>query len=142
MTRLIPTREHALYSLDSPAAAAAEAGPAPFSPACYSRYKYGSLTATEDFAQALRAALGDRDPELVCAPRLLVTSSPYARVPTAATTLAQLSATRVAIRHWWLALLQHLLQIAGGMLFRRRILTALLVHSMLLVLHRPGIRDE
>ena len=89
MTRLIPTREFALYSLDSPAVAAGAACPVPFSPVRYSRYKYGSLTATEAFAQALKAALSNSAPDLVRAPRLLVTSSPYARVPTAATTLAR-----------------------------------------------------
>jgi len=89
VTRLIPTCELPLYSLGSPAARAGGAFPAPFSPARYSRYKYGSLTATEAFAQALKAAISMRAPELDRAPRLLVTSSPYARVPTAATTLAR-----------------------------------------------------
>jgi hypothetical protein len=89
LTRLTPTREFALYSLDGPASAAAGAWPLSFSPAHYSRYKYGSVAATESFARALASALGERHPEIVRAPGLVMTSSPYARVPTAATTLAR-----------------------------------------------------
>jgi hypothetical protein len=92
LTRLTPTHEYSLYSLsslDGPVPVAAETGPLPFSPARYSRYKYGSVTATEAFARALVAALGEHRPELARAPRLLITSSPYACVPTAATTLAR-----------------------------------------------------
>jgi hypothetical protein len=59
------------------------------SPARYSSYKYGSVTAAEAFARALVAALGQRHPELAQAPKVLMTSSPYAYVPTAATTLAR-----------------------------------------------------
>lgn len=66
-----------------------EPGPLPFSPTRYSRYKYGSVTATDAFAQALGAAFADRHPDLAFAPRLLLTSSPYIYVPTAATTLAR-----------------------------------------------------
>jgi phosphoribosyl transferase-like protein len=94
----IPTREFALYSLAEPIPAVSTC-PLPFSPARYSRYKYGSLTATEAFAQALGTAFAERYPDLACAPRLLMTSSPYTYVPTAATTLARklrpvLNATR------------------------------------------------
>ena len=89
MTRVIPTREFALYSLGGPAPAANGTGLPPFSPARYSRYKYGSVAAAETFARALGAAFCERHPDLALAPRLLVTSSPYAHVPAAATTLAR-----------------------------------------------------
>ena len=89
MTRVIPTREFALYSLGGGSPAANGTCLPPFSPARYSLYKYGSVTATETFAWALAAAFRERHPELALAPRLLVTSSPYAHVPAAATTLAR-----------------------------------------------------
>jgi hypothetical protein len=89
LTLLNPTRELALYSLGGAAPAAAGNCPPMLSSARYSRYKYGSVTATEAFARALVAALDQRYPELARAPRLLMTSSPYAYVPTAATTLAR-----------------------------------------------------
>ena len=88
MTLLNLTREFALCSL-GPAATVAEGSRSPFSSARYSRYKYGSVAAAEAFARALAVALEERHPELVQAPRLLMTSSPYAYVPTAATTLAR-----------------------------------------------------
>lgn len=88
MTRLIPTREFALYSLGGPIAAA-DGGCLPFSPDRYSTYKYGSVTAADAFARALWTAFGERHPELARAPRLLMASSPYAHVPAAATTLAR-----------------------------------------------------
>lgn len=89
MTYLIPTREFALYSLGGPGPAADGTRSLPFSPARYSRYKYGSVAAAETFAQALGTAFCERHPELARAPRLLMTSSPYTYVPTAATTLAR-----------------------------------------------------
>ncbi|HTQ92323.1 MAG TPA: phosphoribosyltransferase family protein [Streptosporangiaceae bacterium] len=92
MTALTLTREFALYSLGGPAQfapAAGDAGPLPFSPARYSRYKYGSVTAADSFARALVTAFGERHPGLARAPRLVMTSSPYTCVPTAATTLAR-----------------------------------------------------
>ena len=55
----------------------------------YSRYKYGSIAAADVFAGALGEAFGHRYPEVVCTPRLLMTSSPCTYVPTAATTLAR-----------------------------------------------------
>jgi hypothetical protein len=61
----------------------------PFSARQYSRYKYGSVGATEVFARALGEAFCECRPELVRAPKLLMTSSPYTYVPTAATTLAR-----------------------------------------------------
>lgn len=84
----IPTQEFALYSLGGPSADANGNCHLPFSPACYSRYKYGSLAAAETFARALGAAFCEVHPGLAFAPRLLMTSSPYARVPAAAATLA------------------------------------------------------
>jgi len=89
LTRVVPTREFALYSVGGASLAAAGNCHLPFSAARYSRYKYGSVTAAEAFARALGAAFRERCPELAFAPRLLMTSSPYARVPTAATTLAR-----------------------------------------------------
>src|ERR1700742_825029 len=99
MTQPITTREFALYSFGGPGprpGTGPGAGPGrerpgrePFSSVRYSRYKYGSVTATETFARALGAAFRDHCPEIVRAPRLLMTSSPYTYVPTAATTLAR-----------------------------------------------------
>jgi len=92
LTALTLTCEFALYSFGGPAQSvpgAGDAGPLPFSPASYSRYKYGSVTAADTFARALAAAFGERHPGIAWAPRLLMTSSPYSCVPTAATTLAR-----------------------------------------------------
>jgi hypothetical protein len=89
LTSLTPTQEFALYSFGELAPATASSSPSPFNSACYSQYKYGSVTAAEAFARALAEALGQRHPDLTRAPRLLMTSSPYAYVPTAATTLAR-----------------------------------------------------
>jgi hypothetical protein len=89
LAAVIPTREFALYSLGGPAPAANGNGRPPFSPARYSRYKYGSVAAAETFARALGAAFCAAHPELALAPRLLMASSPYAHVPAAATTLAR-----------------------------------------------------
>ena len=89
LARVIPTREFALYSLSGPSPAANGTYPLPFSPARYSRYKYGSVTAAETFARVLGAAFCERHPELVLAPRLLLASSAYSHVPAAATTLAR-----------------------------------------------------
>lgn len=89
MTCLIPAREFALYSLNGPNLVADEFCSLPFSFVRYSRYKYGSVAATDTFARALGTAFGERHPELARAPRLLMASSPYTYVPTAATTLAR-----------------------------------------------------
>jgi hypothetical protein len=78
-----------LYCLDGPHAAAAMNSSPPFSAAQYSRYKYGSPAAAEAFARALGEVFRECRPELVRAPRLLMTSSPYAYVPRAATALAR-----------------------------------------------------
>jgi PRTase ComF-like len=87
--RLIPTHEFALYYLDRAGSIASGNCSLSFSAALYSRYKYGSVKATEAFAQALGAAFGDHHPGLVRAPRMVMTSSPYSYVPTAATVLAR-----------------------------------------------------
>lgn len=89
MATVIPTREFALYSLGGLSPAANGNCRLPFSAARYSRYKYGSVGAAETFAGALGAAFCEAHPELALAPRLLMASSPYAHVPTAATTLAR-----------------------------------------------------
>ena len=78
-----------MYSLKGPNLVADEICSMPFSFVRYSRYKYGSVTAAETFARALGAAFGERHPELARAPRLLMASSPYTYVPTAATTLVR-----------------------------------------------------
>jgi hypothetical protein len=88
LTDPIPTCEFALYSLNA-LALPADNGHPPFSAARYSKYKYGSVAAAETFAQALGVALAERCPDLAGTPRLLMTSSPYAYVPTAATSLAR-----------------------------------------------------
>jgi PRTase ComF-like len=89
LTRAIPTHEFALYSLGGASTVAREAGHQPFSVARYSRYKYGSVTAADTFARALGQAFCERCPDEALAPRLLLASSPYVHVPTAATTLAR-----------------------------------------------------
>jgi PRTase ComF-like len=87
--RVIPAHEFSLYCLDGLDAAAAMSGSPPFSAAQYSRYKYGSVAAAEAFARALGEAFRECRPDLVRVPRLLMTSSPYTYVPTAATALAR-----------------------------------------------------
>ena len=89
MTRVIPIREFALYCLGNAGTATAETRSPPFSAARYSRYKYGSVTAAEAFARALGAAFCEHCPDIAFGRRLLMASSPYAHVPTAATTLAR-----------------------------------------------------
>jgi PRTase ComF-like len=102
LTRVIPTHEFALYSLGAVSPAAGESCPLPFSAARYSRYKYGSIAAAETFARALATAFCERCPDLALAQRLLMTSSPYARVPAAATTLARrLQPALNAVRTRW-----------------------------------------
>jgi hypothetical protein len=89
LTRVIPTHEFALYSLGGAGQAVAQTCSPPFSTTRYSRYKYGSVTAAETFARALGAAFCECCPDLALARRLVMASSPYARVPAAATTLAR-----------------------------------------------------
>ena len=83
-----PVYELALYRLDQGGSAGGLALPRPFDAALYSRYKYGSAVAADWFARALGRAFLDRYPRLTHQPRLLIASSPYRRVPTAANTLA------------------------------------------------------
>jgi hypothetical protein len=89
LAAIIPTHEFARYSLGAPSPVANGGCRTPFSPALYSRYKYGSVVAAETFARELGAAFFAAHPEIALAPRLLMTSSPYAHVPAAATTLAR-----------------------------------------------------
>jgi hypothetical protein len=86
---LTPAHEFSLYHLDGPDAAVAMNSSPPFSATQYSRYKYGSVAAAEAFARALGEAFCECRPQLVRVPRLLMTSSPYTYVPTAATALAR-----------------------------------------------------
>jgi phosphoribosyl transferase-like protein len=83
-----PICEFALYQLDQGGSASGVAIPGPFDAALYSRYKYGSTVAAGWFARALGQAFLDRYPRLAHQPRLLIASSPYRRVPTAANALA------------------------------------------------------
>jgi hypothetical protein len=83
-----PVYELALYQLDQGGSAGGTATPGPFGAALYSRYKYGSTTAAGWFARALGQAFLDRYPRLADESRLLIASSPYRRVPTAANAVA------------------------------------------------------
>jgi len=83
-----PIYELALYRLDRGGSAGGVAMPGPFDAALYSRYKYGSTVAAGWFARTLGQAFLDRCPRLAHQPRLLIASSPYRRVPTAANALA------------------------------------------------------
>jgi hypothetical protein len=89
LATVIPTQEFALYSLGGSTPAANGNCQLPFSSARYSRYKYGSVAAAETFARALGAVFCEDYPGLALAPRLVMTSSPFAYVPAAATTLAR-----------------------------------------------------
>ena len=89
MARVISTREFALYSIDGTRAPANGTCSPPFSPARYSRYKYGSVAAAASFALALGTAFCAGHQDIALAPRLLMASSPYAHVPAASTTLAR-----------------------------------------------------
>jgi hypothetical protein len=83
-----PIDEFALYRLDRDGSAGGVAIPGPFDAVRYSRYKYGSTVAAGWFARALGQAFLDRQARLAHQPRLLIASSPYRRVPTAANALA------------------------------------------------------
>jgi hypothetical protein len=88
-----PIDEFALYRLDRDGSAGGVAIPGPFDAVRYSRYKYGSTVAAGWFARALGQAFLDRQARLAHQPRLLIASSPYRRVPTAANALAVRFAT-------------------------------------------------
>jgi hypothetical protein len=95
LPRAIPTREFALHFLggqdpDVPAHLPL------FNPACYSQYKYGSVTAAQNLARTLGTTFAERHSELACAPRLLITSAPYMYVPTAAGTPGALATARAS----------------------------------------------
>jgi hypothetical protein len=84
-----PVHEFALYHLDNDGSCTCAGCPEPFSAAAYSRYKYGCPDATGRFAGLLSAAFLAHRPGLAHRGRLLVASSPYHRVPTAAAALAR-----------------------------------------------------
>jgi hypothetical protein len=88
-----PVYELALYRLDQGGSAGGMAIPWPFDAALYSRYKYGSAVAADWFARRLGRAFLARYPRLAHQPRLLIASSPYRCVPTAANALAVRFAT-------------------------------------------------
>jgi hypothetical protein len=79
-----PIYEFALYRLDQGGSTVGPGIPGPFDAARYSRYKYGSTVAADWFARMLGRAFLDRYPRLAQLPRLLIASSPYHHVPTAA----------------------------------------------------------
>jgi len=83
------SREFALYHLDGCGAPLPSARAEPFSAALYSRYKYGSLAATEWFGSRLATAFTIRHAWLAHQPRLLLAPSPHGRVPTAAAALTR-----------------------------------------------------
>jgi hypothetical protein len=85
----IPTCELELYWLDETGVPVRAASACPFVAADYSRYKYGATACGAVFALALADAFQRAHPHLVHAPRLLISSSPYKHVPTAAHALAR-----------------------------------------------------
>ena len=87
--RLIPTREFALYQLDRAGAQVAAACAEPFDPVRHSGYKYGSTAAADWFGRRLAAAFLARYPHTLAQPSVLIASSPYHRMPTAAAALAR-----------------------------------------------------
>jgi phosphoribosyl transferase-like protein len=80
--------ELALYQLDTMGTTITGTAGGEFDPLRYSRYKYGCPRSTRWFARRLADLLTGRCPWLVDASRVVVTSSPYHRVPTAARALA------------------------------------------------------
>ena len=87
--RLIPTREFALFQLDSTGAQTSDPGPEPFDAERYSSYKHGSTAAAEWFAQRLATAFLARNPHAMGLPRVLIASSPYHLVPASSAALAR-----------------------------------------------------
>ncbi|GHO98586.1 hypothetical protein KSF_086340 [Reticulibacter mediterranei] len=84
----IPTHELALYHLNEAGLPVKSTCPFPFVAADYSRYKYGATAVADRFASALGDAFQHAFPHLIFAPSLLIASSPYKYVPTAAHALA------------------------------------------------------
>lgn len=83
-----PASEFTLYRLDHAASTVASLCSQPFDSMDYSRYKYGSVSAADRYARMLGSAFLPRHAQLVRSRRLLVTASPYHRVPTAANEVA------------------------------------------------------
>jgi PRTase ComF-like len=80
----IPSYQFSVYQLDENGSATDLTCPQPFNVALYSRYKYGSTVAADWFARALGSSFLAQQPSFACWPRLLIASSPYHYVPTAA----------------------------------------------------------
>lgn len=80
----IPTSELELYWLNEGGIPVRAASACPFVAADYSRYKYGSTACGAVFAAALESAFERTYPHIARADCLLVASSPYKYVPTAA----------------------------------------------------------
>lgn len=83
-----PTQEFALYYLNEVGTPVDSVCTQPFIAAHYSRYKYGSTSASDAFASALGHVFQYAFPQLVNSSSLFVASSPYKYVPTAAYVLA------------------------------------------------------
>jgi hypothetical protein len=84
----IPTYELALYHLNEAGIPVQSICPFPFVAVDYSRYKYGAAAVAGRFASALGDVFQHAFPHLISAPSLLIASSPYKYVPTAAHVLA------------------------------------------------------
>jgi hypothetical protein len=80
----IPSYDFSVYRLDENYSATDLTCPQPFNVALYSRYKYGSTVAADWFARSLGSSFLVQQPSFAYRPRLLIASSPYRCVPTAA----------------------------------------------------------
>jgi hypothetical protein len=85
----IPTGELELYWLNEAGIPVRAVSACPFVAADYSRYKHGSTASAAVFAMALEDAFHGAYPHLAGAPSLVIASSPYKYVPTAAHALAR-----------------------------------------------------
>ena len=88
MPATIPSDSFAVYHLDKNGSATGLTCPQPFNVALYSRYKYGWTVAADWFARSLGSSFLAGQPGFAYRPRLLIASSPYRCVPTAAHALA------------------------------------------------------
>jgi hypothetical protein len=91
----IPTSELELYWLNEAGVPVNAVPPCPFLAPEYSRYKHGATAPAAAFAAALEDAFQGAYPHLAGAARLLIASSPYKYVPTAAHALACIFAHRL-----------------------------------------------
>jgi hypothetical protein len=83
-----PTRELELYWLNEGGFPVRTVPACPFVAAEYSRYKHGAAASAAVFARCLEDAFQETFPHVADAARLLIASSPYKYVPTAAHALA------------------------------------------------------